>query len=147
MERKSISYEYVSFIVDLLEQRVDRDYDFIVGVGRGGLIPATMLAYKLKKTVRAVGIKTYDNMSQTGDYILYQDIDIPKDASDKKILVVDDICDTGNTFKILKELYRDKYKDINVEFASLFTKDKSSHLVDYYGLSVADSIWLDFPWE
>ena len=65
----------------------------------------------------------------------------------QKILVVDDICDTGNTFKILKELYRDKYKDINVEFASLFTKDKSSHLVDYYGLSVADSIWLDFPWE
>ena len=145
MERKSISYEYVSFIVDLLEQRVDRDYDFVVGVGRGGLIPATMLAYKLKKTVRAVGIKTYDNMSQIDDYVLYQDIEIPKDAN-IKILIVDDICDTGNTFKILKELYS-KHKNVTVEFASLFIKDKSAHLVDYYGLSVADSIWLDFPWE
>ena len=145
MERKSISYEYVSFIVDLLEQRVGRDYDFIVGVGRGGLIPATMLAYKLKKTVRAIGIKTYDNMTQADNYMLYQSIDVDK-SKPTKVLVVDDICDTGNTLKIIQDMFND-YDHLDLEFASLFTKDKSSHLVDYYGLSVADSIWLDFPWE
>ena len=145
MEKKNISYEYVSFIVDLLEQRVDRDYDFIIGVGRGGLIPATMLAYKLKKTVRAIGIKTYDNMSQADDFVLYQSVDISKDKQ-TKVLVVDDICDTGNTFKIIKKMFNE-HTHLDLEFASLFTKDKSSHLVDHYGLSVSDGMWLDFPWE
>jgi hypoxanthine phosphoribosyltransferase len=144
MEKKIVSYDYVSFIVDLLEQRVRRDYDFIVGVGRGGLIPATMLAYKLKKKVLSFGINTYDDTIQTDKYVIYQSINIPTKAS--KILVVDDICDTGNTFNIIRDLFV-KEKHLKFEFASLFVKDSKSHLVDYYGLSVSDGIWLDFPWE
>ena len=144
MEKKQVSYEYISFIVDLLEQRVRTDYDFIVGVGRGGLIPATMLAYKLKKKVIAFGINTYEDMVQTGKYAVYQHITIP--TKESKILVVDDICDTGNTFNIIRDIYG-KEKHLTFEFASLFVKDSKSHLVDYYGLSVSDGIWLDFPWE
>jgi hypoxanthine phosphoribosyltransferase len=144
MEKKTVSYDYVSFIVDLLEQRVRKDYDFIVGVGRGGLIPATMLAYKLKKKVISFGINTYDDTIQTDKYVVYQHITIPTKAS--KVLVVDDICDTGNTFNIIRDIYS-KEKHLTFEFASLFVKDSKSHLVDYYGLSVSDGIWLDFPWE
>jgi len=144
MEKKQVSYEYISFIVDLLEQRVRKDYDFIVGVGRGGLIPATMLAYKLKKKVVSFGINTYNDMVQTDKYVIYQPIPIP--TKNSKILVVDDISDTGNTFNIIRDIYcREDHLDI--EFASLFVKDSKSHLVDYYGLSVSDGIWLDFPWE
>jgi hypoxanthine phosphoribosyltransferase len=144
MEKKQVSYEYISFIVDLLEQRVRTDYDFIVGVGRGGLIPATMLAYKLKKKVISFGINTYNDMVQTDKYVIYQPIPIPTKQS--KILVVDDICDTGNTFNIIRDIYN-KENHLDIEFASLFVKDSKSHLVDYYGLSVSDGIWLDFPWE
>jgi hypoxanthine phosphoribosyltransferase len=144
MERKLINYEYVSFIVDLLEQRVDKDYDFIIGVGRGGLIPATMLAYKLNKKVMSIGIKTYDDMTQSDSYSLYQPLNVPDNKT--KALVVDDICDSGNTFNIINQLYGDN-KNIDLHFAALFTKDKSSHYVDHYGLSIAEGIWLDFPWE
>ena len=91
MQKKSVSYDYVSFIVDLLEQRVKKDYDFIVGVGRGGLIPATMLAYKLKKKVISCGINTYNDMVQTDKYVVYQPITLPTKKC--KVLVVDDICD------------------------------------------------------
>ena len=59
MEKKQVSYEYISFIVDLLEQRVCKDYGCSGGVGRGGLIPATMLAYKLKKKV--ISFSLYGN--------------------------------------------------------------------------------------
>ena len=144
MEKKQVSYEYISFIVDLLEQRVRTDYDFIVGVGRGGLIPATMLAYKLKKKVISFGINTYEDMVQSSKYAIYQPIPIP--TKNSKILVVDDICDTGNTFNIMRDIYGSE-KHLQFEFASLFVKDSKSHLVDYYGLSVSDGIWLDFPWE
>lgn len=144
MEKKTVNYDYVSFIVDLLEQRVKKDYDFIVGVSRGGLIPATMLAYKLKKKLFAFGINTYDDTIQTDKYVVYQSI--PTLTKPTKILVVDDICDTGNTFNIIRDIYS-KEKHLSFEFASLFVKDSKSHLVDYYGLSVSDGIWLDFPWE
>lgn len=145
MEKKFVSYDYTSFIVDLLEQRVAKDYDFIVGIGRGGLIPATMLAYKLKKKVIGFGIQTYEGMTQTGDYTIYQPLTIPTKSA--KILVVDDICDTGRTFNIIRELYDEPNNHLTFEFASLFVRDSKSHLVDYYGLSVAEGIWLDFPWE
>jgi hypoxanthine phosphoribosyltransferase len=144
MEKKHVSYEYISFIVDLLEQRVCKDYDFIVGVGRGGLIPATMLAYKLKKKVVCFGINTYDDMVQTDKYVIYQPI--PVHTTKKKILVVDDICDTGNTVNIIRDIYQ-KEEHYDIEFASLFVRDSKSHLVDYYGLSVSDGIWLSFPWD
>tara|TARA_R110000868_G_scaffold303409_2_gene563912 strand:- start:159 stop:590 length:432 start_codon:yes stop_codon:yes gene_type:complete len=143
MQKKTVSYEYSSFIVDLLEQRVKKDYDYIIGIGRGGLIPATMLAYKLKKKVLALGISTYNDTIQTDKYFIYQKLDLPTKPA--KFLVVDDICDTGNTFNIIRDIYGKS--EHTFEFASLFVKDSKSHLVDYYGLSVSDGIWLDFPWE
>jgi len=143
MLKKTVSYEYSSFIVDLLEQRVKKDYDYIIGIGRGGLIPATMLAYKLKKKVLALGISTYNDTIQTDKYFIYQQLDLPTTPS--KFLVVDDICDTGNTFNIIRDIYGKS--EHTFEFASLFVKDSKSHLVDYYGLSVSDGIWLDFTWE
>lgn len=145
MEKKFVTYDYISFLVDLLEQRVAKDYDFIVGVGRGGLIPATMLAYRLKKKIVNFGINTYDDMVQTKDYSIYQPLIIPTKKS--KILVVDDICDTGQTFNIIRDQYCTPNEHLTFEFASLFVRDSKSHLVDYYGLSVSEGIWLDFPWE
>ena len=144
MKKKNINFEYISFLTDLLAQRVGYDYDLVVGVGRGGLIPATMLAYKLNKKVVNFGISTYDNMSQKLNYDIYQHIIIP----DKKtrVLVVDDICDSGNTFNIIRETYKDE-PNLQFTFASLFARDRVTSEVDYYGLSVSEGIWLVFPWE
>ena len=144
MQKKAVSYEYISFIVDLLAQRVGTDYDYIIGIGRGGLIPATMLAYKLNKKVLAFGVQTYNNQIQDTNYYLYQQPNLLPAKS--KYLVVDDICDSGNTFGIFKKLYSEN-KLHTFEYAALFAKDKSSHMVDYYGLSVSEGIWLDFSWE
>jgi len=144
MIKKSVSYEYISFIVDLLSQRVGTDYDYIIGIGRGGLIPATMLAYKLNKKVLAFGVNTYNDQVQEDNYYLYQQPKLLKSKS--KYLVVDDICDSGNTFNIFKKQY--EHNELHTfEYAALFAKDKSSHMIDYYGLSVSEGIWLDFAWE
>ena len=143
MQRKVVSYENIAFMVDQLVSRVSTDYDYIVGIGRGGLIPATMLAYKLNKKVLILGVSTYNNTTQTDKHYIYQPVNLPDAAS--KFLVVDDICDTGNTFKIFKEIYCNTIHKF--EYASLFAKDKSSHMVDYYGFSTPEGMWLTFPWE
>lgn len=143
MNKKAVSYEYVSFIIDLLAQRVGSNYDYIIGIGRGGLIPATMLAYKLNKKVLVFGINTYNNTVQTGHWDIYQPVTLPTVPS--KFLVVDDICDTGNTFNIFNGMY--SATDHTFDYASLFVKDKSSHMVNFYGFSVPEETWLTFPWE
>lgn len=142
MKNKAVSYEYISFIIDLLAQRVKQDYDYIIGIGRGGLIPATMLAYKLKKKVITFGIATYNETHQSDNYFIYQEPVLQKDL---KYLVIDDICDTGNTFEIFEKRY--SRKDYNYEFASLFARDSKVDLVDYYGFSVPEGVWLDFEYE
>lgn len=144
MIKKSVSYENIAFMVDQLAERVKTDYDYVIGIGRGGLIPATMLGYKLNKKVLTFGVNTYNNQVQEDNYVIYQRPNLL--TSKSKYLVVDDICDSGNTFNIFKNIY--SYKDIHTfEYASLFVKDKASHMVDYYGFSVPEKTWLVFPWE
>lgn len=144
MRKKSVSYENIAFMVDQLAERVKTNYDYIIGIGRGGLIPATMLGYKLNKKVLAFGVSTYNDQVQEDNFVIYQQPDLLKNNS--KYLVVDDICDSGNTFSIFKKLYGDN-KLYTFEYASLFVKDKASHMVDYYGFSVPEKTWLSFPWE
>ena len=144
MRKKSVSYENIAFMVDQLAERVRTNYDYIIGIGRGGLIPATMLGYKLNKKVLAFGVSTYNDQVQEDNFVIYQQPDLLKNNS--KYLVVDDICDSGNTFSIFKKIYGES-KLYTFEYASLFVKDKASHMVDYYGFSVPEGMWLTFPWE
>jgi len=143
MQKKAVSFEYLNFIVDLLADRVQTDYDYIIGVGRGGLIPATMLAYKLNKKVISFGVATYTGVVRDDAFVVYQRPELLLKGG--KYLVVDDICDSGNTFKIFKQIFDTEANKF--EFASLFVRDSSAQYVDYYGISIANDAWLDFPWE
>lgn len=142
MQKKTLSYEYISFIVDLLAQRVNINCDQIIGVGRGGLIPATMLAYKINKKVSSFGISTFSGSKRDDAFFIYQEPSIEEGC---KYLVIDDICDSGNTFNIFKNKY--KNSGANFEYASLFVKDSSSKYVDHYGMSVSNDTWVSFPWD
>ena len=73
-----------------------------------------------------------------------------------KILIVDDICDSGNTLKALVEFYRSK--EVIVETAVLYYKDKwpTLNITDvkhgfypnYFIKRVGiDDPWIIFPWE
>ena len=65
--------------------------------------------------------------------------------SNKTILIVDDISDSGHTMKELVDFYN---KDNVVETAALYYKDKSVHEPTYYGYPIDDNFgWVDFPWE
>lgn len=142
MQKRAVSYEYISFIVDLLAQRVNINCDHVIGIGRGGLIPATMLAYKLNKKVTTFGISTFNGTKREDAHYIYQE---PVIVPGSKYLIVDDICDSGNTFKIFKNLFKES--GAIFEYAALFAKDSSSHFVDHYGISISDDIWVSFPWE
>ena len=126
--------------------------DYIVGVTRGGNVPATILSNMTGIRCEAVKVALRDGETgQAGDSIDW----MAQDAlMGKKILVVDDINDTGATFQWISDDWKltgraGAYD--NVRFATL-TENLSSefHMVDYYCDTVnkaEEDIWLVYPWE
>lgn len=151
MKTQRISNETIDVVVDYLSSQIsktDIKYDFVVGIGRGGLIPATMFAYRFHVPVLCYSIKTYEGREKSDDKrIIYQDVDFSKvnQGDDINILVVDDICDSGDTFSLIKNMDKGNVK---IEtFVSIFAKKSSGSIPDYVGLITEDNIWLKFPWE
>jgi uncharacterized protein len=140
MKKRIIYYQEIIEAVHTLCRQLTDDYDFIIGVGRGGLIPATLIAYYLDKRIINFGISTYDNTFHLDKHEIYQDIKID---TDKRVLVVDDICDTGRTFNIIQE----RFPNVSFDFLSLFVRCGQEESVNFFSESVEKDIWLVFPWE
>lgn len=80
------------------------DFDLVVGVDNGGLIPASLIAFKLKTELDTIKINFRDESNKP----IY---DQPKIFSEikkiinKKILIVDDVSVTGKTLEKAKQLF------------------------------------------
>ena len=101
MEKYSAPYNEISFYSRTMARRIKekQDISHVIGLARGGLIPATIMSYVLERPLLNYGISSYKGMKKTNKFHITQKInlaDLPRNAS---LLVVDDICDTGDTMK------------------------------------------------
>jgi xanthine phosphoribosyltransferase len=129
--------------------------DYVVGLTRGGLLPALKISHYLSVRMETLKVSLRDG----GD--CESNCWMSEDAYDgKNILIVDDINDTGATLQWIKDdwalsAYRDdpKWEGIwneNVRFAALIDNDESPVQVNYIGESInkaEDPQWIVFPWE
>jgi len=68
--------------------------------------------------------------------------------SKKKILIIDDINDTGETFKFIDDNFG--RENGRIKFAALVNNKPSKTLIDYKGYEInKDEVptWIVFPWE
>jgi hypoxanthine phosphoribosyltransferase len=121
MEKIYLSWDDVNTAADSLAHQIkksDTTIEAITGLPRGGLIPAVLLSHKLGLPY----VELLSNESEKYD----------------SILVVDDICDSGET---LKEYYQ--------FFPTATIHYKQSAIVKpdfYYSLTPEDK-WIVYPWE
>ena len=109
----------------------------IVAVARGGLAPASIVAYELDiRLVETLCISTYDYQTQREAEILKT---VAGDGTD--MLVVDDIVDTGETGKIIRDLLPNSY------FVAIFAKPQGMQYADHAMIQVPQDTWIDFPWD
>lgn len=130
--------------------------DVVVGILRGGIIPAVYFSHMYNNTP-LVSMEWSLRDSSVGKRVpaeiegfLY---------SDSKILLVDDICDTGETLRevydALIEIYRDeKYMQPglqNIKSAVLhYNEGQNVFTPDYFHLKINKNIkneWIVYPWE
>ena len=131
--------------------------DYIVGLTRGGLVPAAMLSHYLEVPMETLKVSLRDS-----DMGPESNLWMSEDAYEgKNILVVDDINDTGSTLNWIKEDWQEsslpnsnrwsKIWNGNVRFAVLINNEASDFKdVDYVGMNInklEEPIWCVFPWE
>lgn len=110
----------------------------IVGIARGGLVPAAIIARELDiRLVDTVCIATYQKREQTGGEEVLKGIE----GDGEGLLVVDDLVDTGNTGKIVRAMLP------KAHFATLYSKPAGRPLVDTYITEVSQDTWILFPWD
>ena len=118
--------------------------NLIVGLLRGGMLPAVIISHALDDTkMEAIDYSSGDG---NGDDRNKHTNKIPHFDDFKRILVVDDICDTGNSMREVVHEYKERGHDV-LSFA-LYYKETSVYKPDFVWQTIpADSPWIIFPFE
>ena len=118
------------------------DPDVIVGLSRGGLTPGVMMSHWMEKPFKSI-------KASLRDYPEWEDY-MPR-KSDERVLIVDDICDSGETFHKIREHINERKKNgVDVRFATLWCNNECNFEPHYYVNEIAkDSTktWIHFCWE
>ena len=130
-----------------LAQRINADGfrpDTIVAVERGGLIPARILSDLFENpNLVTLRIECYVGAHQTKPTPILKK-QLSECVRGKRVLLVDDIADTGKSLKLAKEHVEESgAKEVRV--ATLFRKSWSIMSPDYCAKET--SSWVVFPWD
>ena len=132
---------------DIIRQlHVDQQtIDCVVGLTRGGLTPAVLVSQYLDIPMHAVKVSLRDHVGQEDLEQMAGFLGI-NDTVKKRVLVIDDINDTGATINAIKDVWGDEY----VTYAVLINNEASEADVDYSSIDInkhEDNVWQVFPWE
>jgi xanthine phosphoribosyltransferase len=118
----------------------------VVGITRGGLVPAMIVSRELDiRVVDTISVKSYHSGGGKADnrreaqMIKAPQADLMGDGSG--ILIVDDLVDSGKTLELIRSLYP------KAHFATVYAKPKGRPMVDTFITEVSQDTWIFFPWD
>ena len=115
----------------------------VVGVTRGGLVPAAIVARELGiRVVETISVASYDYDKQ-GEIQVLKSVEatFAGDSKGEGVLIVDDLVDTGATAKIVREIMP------KAHFATVYAKPSGRPLVDTFVTEVSQDTWIYLPWD
>lgn len=117
-------------------------YDKIMCISRGGVFVGGMVAHMLKmRNLTTIALKLYDLEDKTTDVVELSSPDLPPPGA--RLLVVDDLLDSGRTYAYIHDKWADKYK---IDFAVLYDKGGGEHRPTFCAAKIPNE-WIWFPWE
>lgn len=147
-QREVLTWEGYGVAVRALAQRVaDSGFvpDVVLGIARGGLIPAGSLAYALDcKNLFTMNVEFYTGVGRTlpAPQLLPPFLDL-EELRDVSVLVVDDVADSGRTLELVVNACRDHAAEVHS--AVIYEKPRSLIAPDY-AWKLTD-LWIHFPWS
>lgn len=131
----------------LAQQVADSGYrpDIILGVARGGLLPAASMAYALNvKNVFMISVEFYTGVDERLDFpVMLPPLLNAVEIAGAQLLVTDDVADTGGTLKMVKDFCADHVADVRC--AVIYEKPPSVVKCEYVWRRTER--WVNFPWS
>jgi hypoxanthine phosphoribosyltransferase len=144
--RKNYYYwEKYHSLVKKLISNIDWRPNIVVSIGKGGSIPGVILAEYYGVNNLNFGIKSYNNFNQS-KIIEYQTIPSYEALRGAHVLLVDDLADTGETFRYAVNKFQHNNVDL-VKTAAVLKKSESKFVPDFYAEEVPSDVWVVHPWE
>ncbi|MBV7363058.1 phosphoribosyltransferase [Actinomycetaceae bacterium TAE3-ERU4] len=142
---------------DLARQVRDSGWmpDLIVAVARGGLLPAGAVSYALGvKAMGTMNVEFYTDVAETlPEPVLLPPLMDVSAMDGKRVLVVDDVADSGKTLKMVMELIAkrglslDGHTSATVDARSLVIYEKSRSVIKPDFVWKNTDLWINFPWS
>lgn len=143
---EKLYYSYDLFKEDT-QKLVDKcrgyEPDILLAVARGGLT----LSHLMAQAMDMRNLYTLNSIHYEGELKLdtFNVFNIPDVSHAKKVLVVDDIVDSGETMEEILRILGEKFPNVEFKLATLFYKKTAVLQPDYTVREAAE--WIDFFWE
>jgi hypoxanthine phosphoribosyltransferase len=132
---------------DLAQQVADSDFapEILIAVARGGLLPGGGLSYALGvKLTDAINVEFYTDVHETlPDPVLLAPLLDTESIRGRRLLVVDDVADSGRTLALVLDLLRSH----GAETRSAVLYAKSATVVEPDFVWRHTDEWIVFPWS
>ena len=143
---KKYFYSYTEFINDypvLAHSIKEYNPDALIGIARGGMTIAHFLGENLNmRKVYTINAIHYDDTEKLKDVQLFN---FPDLTNHKKIVLVDDISDSGDTLEAIIKVLKKDYPSLDIKVATIFYKEHTKVVPDFYVKQ--NQNWIVFFWD
>ncbi len=147
-DREVLTWDLFGVAGRELAVKVDEDGfvpDLILSIARGGLFVAGALGYALDvKNLHVMNVEFYTGVDQRLDMpVVLPPVPNVVDLAGAKVLVADDVADTGETLRLVRDFCRDHVAEVRC--AVIYEKPRSLVSCEYVWRHT--DRWIDFPWS
>ena len=143
-----VSWDEVSMLAKMLSFKIKNSGfkpDLVIGIARGGLVPARIVCdFLIQKDLAVIKVEHWGIAAIALGKAEIK-FPLPIDISGKKILIVDDVVDTGDTFTVAMDYVKGK-NPLEVKSSVLHYKTCSTFVPDYWAEKQDEWKWIIYPW-
>lgn len=121
--------------------------DVVVAVARGGFIPARLICDFLGvENLLSLQSQHWTEAAKAAERAIIK-FPYKIDLTGKKVLLVDDIVDTGESLALAKKYILENWRPKELRIATLqWIKPVAKIKPDYYLIEVTEWVWFQYPW-
>ena len=148
-----VSYDEYHNLIEKLALKVFQSgwqFDTILCLARGGMRPGDIFSRVFNKPLAIMSTSSYraDAGTVQGHLDIARFITTPKGEIAGRVLLVDDLADTGHTLKAVFEMLKSNYAPITeLRSAVIWTKGVSTFVPDYSVEFLPTNPWINQPFE
>lgn len=119
--------------------------DLIIAIGRGGYVPARIVSdFLLHSLLTSIKVEHWDNAARKRPEAVVR-FPLAVDIQGQKILIVDDVTDTGETLRVTFDYVRSLHAG-EIRTSVMQHKIVSPIVPDFYAEVITEWRWVIYPW-